>query len=328
VSLPDGEPDVPGGSVPVPGLGLQVQDQAIWDTTPEATVEVTWRERPGTYDDGTPYSLREPSMTIALADGSALPAGAMTSLRQPPPVFGLGLLEAIPADAIEALADPDDVDGDGISGRVNRVWDAERGEVALGRFGHKANTATLRLQAAAAYANDMGVTSYLSPGDDGASDILDEILDAAVVYTQTLAVPARAGIDDPDVIRGEEVFDDLGCAGCHTATAATGTHEFAALIGQRIHPYTDLLIHDMGDDLADGRPDFEATGREWRTAPLWGLGLVHTVLPYAGLLHDGRARSIEEAILWHGGEAEAARDRFQRALAADRDALLDFLGSL
>jgi CxxC motif-containing protein (DUF1111 family) len=330
VSLPDGEgePAVPGGSVPVPGLGLQIQDQAIFGVDPEAIVDVTWDERPGAYADGTPYVLRAPIVTITLAGGGAPPDGCMTSLRQPPPVFGLGLLEAIGADTLEALADPDDRDGDGVSGRVNHVYDVATGSRAIGRFGHKANTPSLLQQAAAAYANDMGVSSSLFPDDGGARDIDDETASLTAFYTQTLAVPARTSIDDPIVRRGESLFAEIGCVSCHVETIETGAHEIEALSFQTIHPYTDLLLHDLGDGLADGRPDFEADGREWRTPPLWGIGLTHTVLPYSGFLHDGRARTLEEAILWHGGEAQAARDTFAGADAADREALIAFLRSL
>jgi CxxC motif-containing protein (DUF1111 family) len=325
VSLPTGVPDMRDGAVPVPGLGLQVQDQAVHGAAPEAHVVVEWRDVPGAYADGTAYTLRAPDLHVTLPDGSPLPDDVLTSLRQPPPVFGLGLLEAVPAETIEALADPDDADGDGISGRPNHVWDAARGSTALGRFGHKANNPTLLQQAAAAYFNDMGVSSPYFAEADGAADIDDDTLRAAAFYTQTLAVPERAPLD---VGAGEDLFHAFGCGGCHVDSLTTGDHEIVALAGQVIRPYTDLLLHDMGDGLADGRPDFEADGHEWRTAPLWGLGLTHTVLPYSGFLHDGRARSLEEAILWHGGEAEAAKEAFRQADAADRAELLRFLGAL
>jgi CxxC motif-containing protein (DUF1111 family) len=325
VSLPDGVPDAPGGQAPVPGIGLQLQDHAVFGATPEATVAMTWREESGQFADGASYSLRRPELAITLPDGSPPPTGLETSLRQPPPVFGLGLLEAVPEEVVLERADPDDADGDGVSGRPNRVWDPLLGAVRLGRFGHKANAADLPLQVAAAYRNDMGVGNPIFAYDD-ASEIDDATLDDAVFYCRTLGVPAPA----PEVgdAHGERLFDALGCAGCHAPALETGDHEIAALAFQRIAPYTDLLLHDLGDGLADGRPDFAATGREWRTAPLWGIGLVQTVLPGAGYLHDGRARDLAEAILWHGGEAEPSRERFRTASTADREALLDFLGSL
>jgi len=315
VSTPDGDP--------LPGLGSQLQDHANYGIAAEATVAIVWEEVAGTYQDGAPYSLRRPRLTITLADGTPLPAGTLTSLRQPPPAFGLGLLEAIGDDTIEGLADPDDVDGDGISGRVNHVLDVATGALAVGRFGHKSNTPNLRQQAAAAYVNDMGVGSSVFP-DGETAEIVDDTLDATVFYTQTLAVPAR--VEGAEA--GYGVFRDFGCDGCHRPVLETGDHTIAALAHQTISPFTDLLVHDLGDDLADGRPDNEADGREWRTPPLWGIGLTHTVLPGSGFLHDGRARTFEEAILWHGGEAEAAREAFRTADAATREALITFLESL
>jgi CxxC motif-containing protein (DUF1111 family) len=198
----------------------------------------------------------------------------------------------------------------------------------VGRFGWKANTPTLRQQAASAYSNDMGVSSPMFPEPDGTSEIDAATLTAAAHYTQTLAVPHRDREHDPAVQRGEQMFRDAGCGGCHVETLHTGAHELSALRRQMIHPYTDLLLHNMGFDLADGRPDFLASGTEWRTAPLWGIGLAQTVLPYSTFLHDGRARTIEEAILWHGGEAETSKEHFRTMQASERQALLEFLQSL
>jgi CxxC motif-containing protein (DUF1111 family) len=324
VSLPRGTPDVPGGAVPVPGIGLQVRDHAVGDAVAPARIALTWDEAPGRYGDGTPYSLRSPRVALEPADGVVIPADVQVSLRVAPPVFGLGLLEAVPGDELEALADPDDADGDGLSGRVNHVWDAQARRAAVGRFGLKANVPSLRQQVAGAYANDMGVSSPLFPDEGGGEDIDARTLDDTTFYAQTLGVPGRAGREE----RGEALFESMGCGGCHLDTLTTGDHPVAALRDQVIHPYTDLLLHDLGDGLADGRPDFEADGREWRTAPLWGLGAAKTVLLDAGFLHDGRARTPAEAILWHGGEAERAREAFRTASCADREALLAFLRSL
>jgi CxxC motif-containing protein (DUF1111 family) len=149
-----------------------------------------------------------------------------------------------------------------------------------------------------------------------------------VFYAQTLGVPARAGVDDESVIAGEQLFDSIGCTACHTTRWETGAHDVESLSHQVIYPYTDLLLHDMGEDLSDGRTDGTATASEWRTAPLWGLGLVRTVNANAGFLHDGRARTIEEAVLWHGGEASVSRDRFVELSSRDRTLLLLFLKSL
>lgn len=322
VSLADGTPDLPGAPVPAPGLGGQLQDHGVFGTEPEATVELTWIEQPGAFPDGTAYSLRAPAVVLRRPDGSVIGDEVLRSLRQPPAVFGLGLLEAIPAADLLAAADPDDADRDGISGKANLVWDVASASVQVGRFGHKASNPTLVQQAAAAYANDMGVTSAMLGLDP---ELDDRVVGDTAFYTATLAVPARA---PGDVGRGEALFDDLGCAACHTPVQTTGPSPIAALSDQTIAPYTDLLLHDLGDGLADHRPDFLADGREWRTPPLWGLGLVNTVLPGGKFLHDGRARTLDEAILWHGGEAQPSRDAFAAAPAPDRAALLGFLRSL
>ncbi|MCC6213336.1 MAG: thiol oxidoreductase [Polyangiaceae bacterium] len=328
VSVLEGEPELPGGPIPAPGLGTQLQDHAVYGAEPEATVRLEWIPRAGAYADGEPYELRSPRVTLTRPDGAPLPGEVLASPRIPPPVFGLGLLEAVPEASLLALADPDDADGDGISGRANRVWSVEAGEAVVGRFGWKANAPELRQQAAGAYAADMGVSSSVFPGPGGTVEVDEATLEAVVFYTRTLAVPARDAWDDPVVRRGEALFRGAGCARCHVETLSTGAHAVASLAHQTIHPYTDLLLHNMGFDLADARPDFDASGTEWRTPPLWGLGLSQTVLPYSTFLHDGRARTLEEAILWHGGEADASREAFRTAGATDRASLLEFLRSL
>ncbi|HYH99257.1 di-heme oxidoredictase family protein [Hyalangium sp.] len=328
VSLSSGTPNHPSGAVPVPGLGTQIADQAVYGFTPEASVTLSWEESAGAYGDGTAYSLRAPRIHIAPSDGSALPSDMLTSLRLPPPVFGLGLLEAIEISTLRALEDPADRNSDGISGRLNEVCDVQAGALAPGRFGLKANSPTLLQQSAEAYLNDMGVTNPLFPEPNGTHELSRETLEAAVFYAQSLAVPARAALEDEEVQQGEELFRSSGCGHCHRETLETGDHPVPELAHERIHPYTDLLLHDMGPGLADGRPDGAADGQEWRTAPLWGLGLTQTVLPYAGYLHDGRARTLEEAILWHGGEAERSREHFRTMSATKRAALVKFLGSL
>jgi CxxC motif-containing protein (DUF1111 family) len=328
VSLPEGDEEVPGGPASVPGMGTQLQNHAVFGRDPEARIALEWRERPGTYGDGIAYSLREPVLRVSLPDGEPLDEVVLTSLRQPPAVFGLGLLEAIDETTLEAWADPDDDDGDGISGRINRVWDVQTRQAVVGRFGHKANTPNLLQQAAAAYFNDMGVTNPIFVDPETEEEDLDlGTVELAAFYTRTLAVPGRLE-PEGEAAEGEELFASLGCASCHRPQAVTGQHELAILSDQEIQPFTDLLLHDMGEDLADGRPDFLADAREWRTAPLWGIGLVQTVQPGSSFLHDGRARDLAEAILWHGGEAEAARESFRTASALDRNALLAFLASL
>lgn len=328
VSGTEGAPIVPGGAVPAGLLGTQLQDHATYGRTPEATITLDWIEEPGEYGDGEPFSLRRPRLTITLANGEPLPADVLTSPRIPPPVFGLGLLEAVPEAAILALADPEDRDDDGISGRANYVWDVERGAEALGRFGWKASVPTLRQQAATAYAEDMGVSSPMFPELDGRSEIDAHTLDVVAFYTRTLAVPARDALESVEVRRGEELFREVGCASCHVEGLRTGDDDVSAISNQTIRPYTDLLLHNVGFELADGFPDSLASGTEWRTAPLWGLGLTQTVLPYSAFLHDGRARTLEEAILWHGGEAERAKEEFRMSPKRDRDALVAFLRSL
>jgi len=322
------EVEAPGENTPpVAGIGTQVQEQGVYGYAPEAVVQLTWQEQQGTYGDGTSYSLRSPQLHLSYWDGTPLPEGVALSNRIPQPVFGAGLLEAVPESEILGLADPEDGDRNGISGRPNQVWNVVLQTEALGRFGWKANTPTLLQQSASAYVGDMGVTNPLFPAADSTQDIDQDILEAAAIYVQTIAVPARTLLNDPQVQQGERLFAS-NCATCHVADLHTGDHEIPALAHQTIHAYTDLLLHDMGSELADGRPNFLADGNEWRTPPLWGIGLAQTVLPYSGYLHDGRARTLEEAILWHGGEAETAKETFRRMSAEDRAALVQFLRSL
>ena len=326
VSLATGDPAVPGGDVPVPGFGLQLHDHATVGL-PQVLTSLDWMEQPGTFGDGATFSLRSPIVTIQAANGAPLPDGMLTSYRTAPQIIGLGLLEAVSPDTLDALADPDDLDGDGIRGRVNLVWDVEQQATVVGRFGVKANTPTLHIQAAAAFVNDIGLTSYVFPADDGSRKLADNLLDAAAFMISTIAVPA-AGPRDDAAWRGRTLFDSFACSKCHVTTLVTGDHPIDAVAHQTIHPYTDLLVHDMGAGLADGRPDFTASGSAFRTPALWGVGLAQTVNPMATFLHDGRARTLAEAILWHGGEATGAREAFRTATARDRDALLAFLASL
>lgn len=325
-----------------PTYGDQLQDRAIDGVPVEGSIVITTTERTGTYDDGTPYTLLEPHYEVVDAEGRPFPDDVAVSPRIAPAMFGVGLLEGVPAGAIVAAADPDDADGDGISGRAPMLVDAETGELVLGRFGWKASQATLDDQNASAFRADIGVTTTLRPEqpctdaqpecraapDGGEPEVPDERLGRVTFYTRTLAVPARRDVGATETDRGEEVFRRIACSSCHSPTLETGPSEVEALSEQTIRPWTDMLLHDMGPDLADRRPEGDAEGAEWRTPPLWGLGLLETVNGHTRLLHDGRARSIEEAILWHGGEAEATRDRFLALDAADRRALLAFLESL
>jgi CxxC motif-containing protein (DUF1111 family) len=335
-SIPGAGPH--GGPNPVPGFGGQLQLRAIPGMAPGLVASITYVDSGGRFADGTPFSLRVPQYQFA--NGYApIPANLLFSPRTAPFVFGLGLLEAVPEILIRASADPSDRDSDGISGRVNSVWDVTRGQMALGRFGWKAGAPNLRQQTAGAYNGDMGVTSSMFPAepcegyrpgcDRHAPEVSDAVVEATAFYQRTLAVPARRNLNDAAALAGEDVFYDAGCARCHTSTLVTGRVEgVRAFTAGLIHPYTDLLLHDMGPGLADNRPDFAASGSEWRTPPLWGIGLVQTVNGHTNFLHDGRARSLMEAILWHGGEARPARDAVLRLPASARAALVAFLESL
>ena len=334
LSAADGGPDkIYGGQLAV---------RALPGAEPEAEVTVTWIESDVTLAGGEVVKLRRPDIKVTRWNYGEPAAGLLIGPRLAPPVFGGGLLEAV--KGVEANADPDDKNGDGISGRVNMVTDGVKKEKVSGRFGWKANVATLRDQAAAAFAGDLGITSAEHPDEnytpaqagklaafpDGGKPEADKlVMDRVESYLRGLGAPARRNIEDAEVKTGEALFRGLNCAACHLPELRTGEdHPFEELRGLLIHPYTDLLIHDMGADLADGRPDGEATGTEWRTAPLWGLGLNATVNRNAFFLHDGRARSATEAILWHGGEALTSREGFKALGKEQRAALVKFLESL
>lgn len=330
--------DEHGGPNPVPGFGGQIQDHAVYGIQPEASISTSYEQVSGTYTDGTPYTLQKPIYTVTNAY-IPFPANAMISPRVAPPVFGLGLLEAVDDQTILSHVDEGDVDGNGIKGKANMVWDEAAKKSAVGRFGLKANQPNLYQQTAAAFNGDMGITSPLFSTESchGQAqdtkqyqmDLTEKTVRAVTYYTQTLAVPARRNVNDPIVQRGEKIFVQANCSGCHLPEMKTGRNTpVASLANQTIHPYTDLLVHDMGNGLADNRPDYLATGTEWRTSPLWGIGLTATVNGHTNFLHDGRARNLEEAILWHGGEAENAQKYFKKLSKSDREALLRFLGSL
>jgi CxxC motif-containing protein (DUF1111 family) len=325
--------------VAVPGFGTQLQTRAVFGKMPEGIIQIHYTEIPGSFPDGELFSLRKPVYSV-VDPYTALPQNILISPRFAPSVFGLGLLEAITETDILAHADPDDADQDGISGRPNYVWNQMTQMTDLGRFGWKANQPSLRQQSAGAYNGDMGITTSVfsleNCEDQTQCDTLtddpeleDAILDATTFYVQTLGVPARRRYDEADVIQGDALFQQAGCVSCHVPRFKTGNLTAVPEVSnQTIFPYTDLLLHDMGPDLADGRPDFLADGQEWRTAPLWGLGLLEIVNGHTQLLHDGRARNIVEAILWHGGEAKASRNFFMQLSKTERDAIVAFLKSL
>lgn len=326
----------PEGELAEPNYGVQLQTSAVKGFRPEGRLSVRYEAVSGHYNDGTPYSLRRPVYTIDDLSHGPLAEGTRQSVRMPPALVGLGLLEAVPDGVVLQRADADDLDGDGISGRPQWVPDAVTGEPVLGRFGWKAGQPSLRHQTAAALREDLGLDHpVLETPDkavrrgDGPYELSRHEVERLVLYTRLLAVPARRDWQAPEVRRGKALFAAAQCESCHRARLATGdVSDLPALSHQVIRPYSDLLLHDMGDALADGRPEQGADGREWRTAPLWGLGLLNAVSGETRLLHDGRARSVEEAILWHGGEAQASRDRFVGMSVAERRDLLAFLGSL
>jgi CxxC motif-containing protein (DUF1111 family) len=332
-----------GEPLPDPVYGGQLQPFSIAGVPVEGSPRVIYVEVPGEYEDGESYTLLFPEYPIEDLGYGALAPDLRISPRVAPAVIGLGLLEAIPAERLEGLSDPDDEDGDGISGRPNVVWDVSREDFVLGRFGWKAEQPSVRQQSAGAFLGDMGLTSDLFPSADcseaqpecadatsgGDPEVPGDLLDRVAVYARLTAVPARTGYRDAEVLEGKRLFSQAGCDGCHVARHETGeVSDLVELSSQVIWPYTDLLLHDMGDELSDERPSFEASGNEWRTPPLWGLGRYPVVNGHDRLLHDGRARGVAEAILWHGGEGEAAREAFRTLPVEGRRALVRFVESL
>lgn len=333
--------DGPDGTrVPDPTYGGQLQDQALPGVPVEALASITFETVSGAYADGTGYTLERPVYRVGVGGYGPFGAGLRVSPRVAPHMIGLGLLEALPLERLQELEDPEDRDGDGISGRIQ--WLATALGMLPGRFGWKGDAPSVERQVAGAFAGDMGLTTRVVAADDctpnepecvsaangGSPEVSDAVFDQVVLYSRTLAVPARRAADDPTVLRGSRLFSRLGCDGCHVPSHRTGAAALPELEDQLIWPYTDLLLHDMGEALADDVPVGSADGREWKTPPLWGLGLVHAVGGHTRFLHDGRARSLTEAVLWHGGEAEAARDAFRALSASDRAALITFLEDL
>lgn len=335
---------------PHPRYGDQFQDRAVPGVPSEGRTIVTYEQMSGVYGDGTPYVLLRPHLSFTdLAFGPL--DDALVSARVGPAVIGLGLLEGVPEELLIALEDPNDLDGDGISGRIGWVVD-DQGHRGPGRFGWKAKTASLVDQAAAASAADIGLTTPVQPEKNcppvqtacaaffqSGIEINEILLNRMAAYVRLIAVPEARGLDEPMVRRGDIAFRDFGCAQCHMPKLYTGPlaplllgsdqrYRLSLLSNQTFYPFTDLLLHDMGEGLADHRPEGAATGSEWRTPPLWGIGLLRTVNHDVRLLHDGRARGIEEAILWHGGEAEAAKEAFRTAPADIRASLVAFLNAL
>ncbi len=316
---------LPDGSTPeVPGIGVQITDHSV-DNDRSQAVTITWKAVVGRYPDGTRYQLRRPQLSFS--KDIKVRGRFVASLRIATPLIGLGLLEAVPAATLFEMSDSRDRDRDGISGRINFVKDAENDSYTVGRFGFKATTPSVRQQSGTALYHDMGITNPVIPEET--QELSAEQLTALTAYQQLGGVPQARSQNEPQVLHGKEIFKRIGCDSCHRMTLTTGAHEHPELANQVIHPFTDLLLHDMGPELADSWNEFSARGAEWRTTPLWGLGFAERLnqrsLTY---LHDGRARSIEEAILWHGGESATTRDRFKHLTKLERERLVAFLRSL
>ncbi len=334
--------DSNGDALPVLGYGTQLQDRANNGIPFEAKVNVTYEVINGEYADGTSYQLQKPIYSFSQEAFGSL-SGVLMSPRVAQQTIGLGLISALPDEEITKFEDETDSDNDGISGRANYVYNYEINERDLGKYGWKANAPTLKQQVAAALHGDMGLTTSLfsdsncpSPQQDcadaingGTPEVTDVQLDKMLFYQAHLAVPNRRNYKDENVLKGKALFSSLNCIGCHAINQKTGTEAASDYLKNiTIKPYSDFLLHDMGDDLADNRPDYLATGNEWRTQPLWGIGLISTVNGHTNLMHDGRAANIEEAILWHGGEAENIKEDFKNLSVDDRENLISFVNSL
>ena len=331
------------GLVPEPTYGGQLQDMAIPGVAPEGRVRVTYTPLPVSFADGSVVELQQPNLQITDLGYGPMHPDALLSARVAPPMIGLGLLEAIAEQDLLANEDPEDANADGIRGRANRVWSHEAQALAVGRFGWKAGQPSMRQQNADAFFNDMGLSTPLLSGTactvqqadclaaaHGGEPEVNEKIEAQVLfYSRNLAVPARRSPDSPEVLKGKQLFNQANCQGCHTARFVTAKEAAEPeLAEQVIFPYTDLLLHDMGEGLADQRPEFQASGQDWRTPPLWGIGLTEAVSGHTRFLHDGRARNLMEAVLWHSGEAEASKQQVLKFSQPEREALLAFLNSL
>lgn len=337
LSLPGTNPD--GSSFPDPEYGSQLQDNAILGQTIKGNYTITYQTSNETLADGTVVELQKPIYQIINLGYGALAGGVLVSPRVANQIVGMGLLEAVPENTILAFAANS---SNGVSGKANYVHDVQSNSQKLGRFGWKSNQPSVRQQVAGAFSGDMGITSSIFPNENcppgvdcgaipngGSPEISDANFNRVVLYSSALAVPVRRNYASQDVLKGKKIFEEINCTSCHIPKMQTGNdHPVSAFRNQTIRPYTDLLLHDMGNGLADGAPDFLATGNEWRTQPLWGIGLINTVNGHTRLLHDGRARNITEAVLWHGGEAQAAKNKFKQLATTERNQLLAFINSL
>ena len=336
-----------GEAIADPIYGHQLQDRAINAMRPEGQIRQRFEDSPITLSDGLVVTLRKPIFEIE-THSDPLAQGTRSSPRIAQQMIGLGLIEAISEADILSHADPEDQNEDGISGRPNMIWSQAKRATMLGRFGHQATQATLIDQVASAFFNDMGLVSrpfqgvdanctaeqracaHLPNGQDSDGlEVTDNILNLITFYSQTLAVPERKRFEEPEVLRGKAVFYSVGCQGCHVPKYVTQRFKKESPFDfQLIWPYSDFLLHDMGEGLASGFGEGVATQREWRTAPLWGIGHTRTVSGEENYLHDGRARNLLEAILWHGGEAAPHQKAVVALSKSDREALLTFLKSM
>lgn len=334
--------DVNGNPHLDPIYGGQLQDNALPGLTIKGNFDIAFEEVVETYADGSQVTLQKPIYNLINLGYGATAAGLLVSPRIANQMAGLGLLEAVDESVFIGFANEQAGNVDGVSGRVNYVYDYESNSARMGRFGWKANEPSIRQQVAAAFSGDIGITSSIFPNENcppgvdcgsipngGSPEITDVGLARVTLYSSALSVPARRNYKDATIVQGKQLFESLQCISCHKPQMQTGnSHPIAALRNQTIRPYTDLLLHDMGPGLADNAPSFLASGSEWRTQPLWGIGIIPAVNGHTRLLHDGRARNVEEAILWHGGEAQAAKDRFKQLSATERTKLLAFINSL
>lgn len=336
-------PDKDNKTKEEPTYGNQFNHLAILGVKEEGDMKIEYEEIKGAYPDGKTYSLRKPVYTFTNLNYGEMQEDVMISPRVAPHIIGLGLLEAIDEKDILALADPEDKNNDDISGRPNYVKNVITKNLELGRFGWKANEPNVKQQVAAAFQGDMGLSSslfseenqtklqapFISTETGGNPEVSDDILERVTLYSQVLAVPKRRNANGDKILSGQKIFYEIGCNNCHNQSFTTSKHaDIPEFNNQKIYPYTDLLLHDMGEGLADNRPDGDATGLEWQTPPLWGIGLVQTVNGHTTLLHDGRARNVEEAILWHGGEAEETKNQFKNLSKTERENLISFVNSL
>ncbi len=339
-----------GGPLPDPVYGDQFSNFSVLNVLAEGQISLRYQPVPGRFSDGTPYTLQQPYYGFSQLNYGPMASNVMLSPRLAPQIAGVGLLEAIADADIEGNARAQALLGGPVRGQVNQVWDAPSQQMRLGRFGWKANVATLAHQTGAAFQGDMGITSsafaeetctatqkdcVAAPrGARGQGvEIDDATFDNVVFYQATLAPAARRGAQDQQVLRGQALFAQAQCVTCHRPSYVTAQGPFprltsTALNQQTIWPYTDLLLHDMGHGLADNRPDFLANGKQWRTPPLWGVGLVPDVNGHQRLLHDGRANGVLEAILWHAGEAQDSQQTVVKFNASERAALVKFVESL